>query len=312
MLNNTLVYPVGDRPKASSVHDQVQIALAIADETLLRSLLVDSMPAIVPPHQIGTITSEIGVSVEAQAVADGILQFDWISCVLANPQRQVEHTDAADTASKSRYPGNWDYTKDYAKFTQCESEMRMLGHNISWAQALAILTHAGFSHREAHDILYLPCAGWYKSWWYALDEYGEFTIPFYRLIRTRRFADGTFTLQYKDYFAQDKPSCFSSIKQKVLVHIATDQSSFSQTLHQVNYLRKQLSIERAILIGDQISEFEARGFISQGISIYTAHDLIWSTQSDCTLCANRNCPMNGLTDSPVTTCKRFVLEDWSD
>lgn len=308
MFNQTLTYSVSDRPKVNSVSDQIQVALAIADETILKSLLVDSVPSISAPHRIGTVHSSVGVPIETHEVADGVLQFESISCILASSQSEVEQAIAANSYATGAHTRR----NEYAKLTQCESETRVLGQNISLAQALGILSHAGFMPHQVQEILYLPNEAWHKTWWYALDDFGDFTVPFRRLIRTRRFADGTFTIQYKDYFAQDKPPCFKGKTQNVLIDVALGDLSFSYRLRKINYLRQHLGIEKAILICDYLSDLEAQGFISQGISIYSVEDVMLPTQSDCGLCVNRECPMNGRRDSPVLTCRRFCLEDWHD
>ncbi len=311
MISNTLVHPISDRPVTdhpieASIADQMELALAIADEATLTSLLINAIPVIVPRHQVGAITSVVGVPVDAHEAAHGIIQFDHISCVLAESQADVEQliTHLCAISNRSR-------SLEYAQLTQCESETRSLGQNMSLAEALAILIHAGFTHPEAYDILYLPYEAWHKTWWYTLDDSGNYTIPFRRLIRTRRFADGTFTLQYKDYFAQDKPPCFTSTEQKVLVEVASSQG-FAHTLQRINYMRQQLDITQVLLMCDHLSELEAQGFIRQGISLYGADDLILPTQPDCIICANRDCPMNGRPDSPVLTCRRFCLDNWQD
>lgn len=306
MLSNTLVYSINDRPNESSLSDQIQIALAIADEDLLSRLLAHSVPAIAPRHQIGGVSSKVGVPVDAQEMAHGIIQFEHVNCVLADSQADVEQlvTQLCSMSHRSR-------SAEYAKLTQCESETRSLGQNMSLAQALSVLTYAGFDSHEAYDILYLPYEAWHKTWWYALDDIGRYTIPFRRFIRTRRFADGTFTLQYKDYFAQDKPPCFKSTEHEVLVEVASE-AGFAHTLGRINYMRQRLGVSHVVLMCDRLSELEAQGFIRQGISLYGIDELVLPTQPDCVICANRDCPMNGRPDSPVLTCRRFCLDAWQE
>ncbi len=135
-----------------------------------------------------------------------------------------------------------------------------------------------------------------------------FTLPFLRQMRTMRYPDGTFTIQYKDFFEQDNPECFTGLMQKVLVMIKPDTQSFSETLRQINYQRDALGIVRVVLICNTISELEAQGLINQGISVYPAVELILPTQSDCIHCGRKECAMNGTNDSPVALCYGFLPE----
>jgi predicted CopG family antitoxin len=305
MSNPALLNPADTLSSSTSMHDQVQIALAIADEPLLRSLLVHCTPAIAPYHQIGSITSSIGVPIESKKSVDGVLSFELVRCVLAPPD-QIDQSFKTTGPQTDRDRNQ--KQREYARLTRCESETHILGQTISLAQALTMLSHVGFSSQQVEAILNLPYEAWHKSWWYTLDVEGGFTVPFLRLIRTLRYTDGTFTIQYKDYFGQEKPACFKSQEQKVLVEIKTERQSFSKTLEKINYSRKKLGITRAILICDRLSDLEARGFISQGISLYTASELILPTQANCSLCVNTACLLSGQTSSPVVMCRQFCLE----
>jgi hypothetical protein len=308
MSHPALSYPLHEQQVATSLHDQVQIALAIADTTLLTSLLVNCTPPIAPRHRIGTmIDSQIGVPLEAKKAVDGVLHFEEIHCVLADAPPNLEKAGSSETWN----PWNGNH-REYAKLTRCESETHVLGQNISQGQAASLLAHAGFSGKQVEEILRLPSEGHHKSWWYMLGDEGGFTIPFHRLIRTLRYPDGRLTIQYKDYFAQDKPPCFKSQDHKVLVEIQTERHSFHKTLEKINYSRQRLGIHKAIVISDRLSELEARGLISQGISIYSASDLLLPAQADCTTCATKGCPLNGVTNSPVIMCHQFCVEAESD
>jgi hypothetical protein len=282
------------------LHDRVQIALAIADPILLKSLLTDCTPPIAPSHQIGGISTQIGIPVESRKAIDGIIRFESIRCVLA---------DAADWAQGVlKYSHSVGNDRGYLDLNRCATELSTLGQTVSLSQAIALLAQAEFSSDQIHAILNMPQDAWYKSGWFALDAIGGFTIPFQRLMRTRHYANGTLTLQYKDFFAEDKPPCFKSQDQQVLVEIGTDLHSFRKTLEKINYARQQLGIAKALLICNQISELEAQGYISQGISIYAAHEVVLPTHANCLDCAMDNCPMQGNPDSPVTQCQRFCLE----
>ncbi len=285
-----------------STRDHVQIALAIADTQALKSLLVDCTPPLAQAHHIGPITSKIGIPVESRKTVDGVIQFESLSCILVDSPAEIEEKVAATTEPQLRQ-------REYLKLTRCESDIQTLGHALTLAQTLAILAQSGFSDEQAYKIVNLPTEAWHKTWWYDLDTEGNFTVPFLRMIRTLRYPDGTFTLQYRDHFAQDKPRCFTSQSHKVMVEIRTDTQTFHKTLERINISREQLGIEKALLICNGISELEARGFMSQGISIYTTQrSVTLTTRSDCTVCANLACPMNGRNDSPVLTCHQFCFD----
>ena len=86
MPNNPLFHPINEKARTVSVRDQIQMALAIADLKLLHNLLTQCIPAIIPPERIGAVASEVGVTLGDRAVADGILHFEAIHCVLAQVQ----------------------------------------------------------------------------------------------------------------------------------------------------------------------------------------------------------------------------------
>ncbi len=301
MTQEALTHSVGNRQTAITARDRVQIALAIADENLLKSLLVHCTPALVPPHILGSVTAAVGVPVEAHRTVDGVISYETVDCVLAESPAEIEERVAATVDPKL-------LRREFLKLTRCESETCTLGHGLRLAQAIALLERSGFPPEQIDAIINIPTEAWHKSWWYTLDDAGDYTVPFLRLMRTLRYPDGSLTLQYKDYFAQDKPVTFSARQHKVLIEIRTDSHSFRKTLERINLSRSQLGIHRALLIADQLSELEAQAFISQGISVYTANEVVLHTESDCTRCANRDCPLNGSKDSPVMMCRRFCLD----
>jgi bacterioferritin-associated ferredoxin len=186
--------------------------------------------------------------------------------------------------------------------------LQTLAQNLPLAPAIALLSNCGFSSPWIEEILRLPHYAWHKSWWYALDRNGEFTLPFLRYIRTLHYPDGTITLQYKDFFEYEKPDCFTSQLQTVLVVIRLEVQGFGETLQRINRQRADLSTQRAILICNTISELEAQAFISQGISVYPAMDLALPAQANCQHCGCKECPMNGFTESLVATCYGYTLE----
>ncbi len=309
--NEASVIPlIGDRsrhsahPPEHSPAEQVRLALAIADEDLLRSLLAKSTLPIAEAHRMDRVTSKVGIRVDTHLTLDAILEFDDIRCVLAESEAEIERNlGLCDKSAPERQ-------RELARLTQCRTDLQTFAHHTTTVQTISLLARAGFTRCHIQNILHLPNDAWNKSWWYALDDNGNFSLPFHRMMRTRRYADGTFTLQYRDFFSQEKPPCFKSEQQQVLVAIRERSQGFSELLSSINYGRAELGIERAILIGDRFSELEVRGFMSQGVSLYAASDFVLPTRADCSVCAQHDCPMNHRDDSPVTTCRNFCFGEW--
>ena len=299
MVHNPLFHQVNRQVRAVDMRDQIQMALAIADASLLKSLLTNCMPALTEAALIGNITTEVGIPVGEHQSADGILLFESIRCVLAEGFiSEISGTRQQQIRA----------SKELARFTQHESEMQTLGQNLSLAPAIALLANAGFAPEQVNEILRLPHYAWHKSWWYAIDADGKFTIPFLRYIRAFHYPDGTITLQYKDFFEHDKPRSFTSEVQKVLIATRPADQGFAETLKHINHQREVLGIQRAMLICNLISELEAQAFMRQGISIYPARDFLTPTQASCIYCDRRECPLNGRSDSPVMQCRGFLIE----
>ena len=300
MANPVLTLTEFEPQCSQSLHDEIQLALAIADEPVLRSLLVDATPIIAPPHRIGSVTAEIGVpGLDSDRAIDGILRFEAIHCVLASTQ--PEDGGAPTINSQPRL-------RDYSSLTRCRSELYTLAQDVPLSQAIALLNQAGFDPKQVRTILHLPHDAWHKTWWYTLDAAGYLTVPFQRFIRTRQYADGAVTLQYKDYYAEERPLCFKSKDHRTPVIIKSECHGFRETLEKINQAREQLDARQAILISDMLSGLEAQGFIRQGVSLYTAQALRLPVRANCAVCANLSCPMKGRSDSPVMTCAHFSLE----
>ena len=94
----------------------------------------------------------------------------------------------------------------------------------------------------------------------------------------------------------------------MLVEILSAPHQFAATLAKINRARQQLNTPHALLICNQISDLEARGFISQGISLYAAQEIALPVQANCLHCATAGCMMQGNPDSPVLLCQRFCLD----
>jgi hypothetical protein len=308
IVDQSLVHHTRDRQEeyrsSDTVHsriDQVQIALAIADESMLKSLLTDCLQTIAPLHQIGTISSTIGVRTPSGETTDAVLTFDQIHCIPSESDLNTQPFWPCDGKSAT------ECEREFAWLTRCTSGLQTAVHHASLSDTLTALTSARLSPSQIHTILNLPRDAWHKTWWYGLDEYGNFTIPFHRWMRMRQHPDGSLTIQYKDYYSDTKPQCFSSQQQQVVVAIHQENESFSGVLSAINARREQLGIPYALLICDRLSELEARGFLSQHVSLYTASDLSVYAHADCMICVNRECPMNHQADSPVVTCRQFCL-----
>lgn len=283
----------------SAPHDQMRLALAIADSEHLKSLLADCTPALASYPHIHAIRANVSVPISEKKVVDAILQFEEVRCVLV----EGSPFDRYGTPTSPLLQG-----MTLAELTRCESEMQTLASGLSLAQAIALLTQAGFSSPQVNDIIHLPSEAWHKSWWASQDAAGAFSVPFLRTLRTRRYIDGTLTLQYRDYFPQDKPPCFTSQSRQVVVAIASSSQRFSKTLEHINRCRDHCQIKQALLICDSISDLEAQGLVNQGISIYATQSLRFPVPSNCAQCANGQCPMQGRANSPIVTCRQFSRE----
>lgn len=287
---------------AVSCLEQVQMALAIADQSRLRSLLFSSQPSLMPVHQVGSVTVQIGVPLEQRAVAiDAILDYEAIQCILTDTwQVGAAKAEAGGKAQSphSRY-------RTYESLTHYHSDLQTLGENMALSQAIALLSHAGFNAEQVTTILHLPQTAWHKSWWYMLDEMGDFTVPFQRHLRTRRFADGTYSLQYRDYYPQTCPPCFKSQPRRVPLLIKVAQTSFWEALKILNQAREALETQQAIVICENLSDLELQGYVHQGISVYSSEQLAPQAAMRCDRCANSHCPLCGNSDSPVTACVNF-------
>jgi len=300
VVQNPLFHPTNEPARTANVRDQIQMALAIADSTLLKSLLVNCLPAIATPFHIGSVSSQVSIPIKDHPSADGIVQYEAIHCVLSDSRPQLE-----------QFPSNSGWTKDskeLTRITQHESELHTLVQNLPLAPVISLLSNTGFQQTQIQDILRLPHYAWHKSWWHAIDPEGNFTIPFLRCIRTFHYPDGTLTLQYKDFFEQEKPDCFTTLPQKVLIAIRSDTHGFAETLQQLNRQRDALGVAKAILVCQIASELEMQAFIKQSISLYPGTDLTLPIQSNCQICARYECPMNHRLDSPVVMCRGFLVE----
>jgi hypothetical protein len=275
-----------------------QLALAVADDSFLRSLLTDSLPAIAHPHEIGTVAVEIGVPLaqgsgpQGQGRIDAVLTFEHINCVLAGSYPEAPLPEVSSH-------------REYQAITPCHSDLATLAQNLSLAEAEALLARSGFEPVEIQHILNLPSEGWHKSWWYSLNADGGLSVPFQRHMRSRCFADGTVTLQFKDHYAQQRPEGFRSQPQKLPVVVHAPQASFCDNLTHINLSRQALGTPQAILIADNLSELEVEGYLRQNVSLYRQRSLEYLLNANCRSCAQAQCPLQGVDSSPVLACRSF-------
>ncbi|MBW4462954.1 MAG: hypothetical protein KME47_22360 [Nodosilinea sp. WJT8-NPBG4] len=295
MVSSPLAQPFQRAQSGSSLSAaDPQLALAVADDVFLRSLLTESLPAIAHPHEIGAVTVEVGVPlINSQGRIDAVLTFEHINCVLAG-----SYPDAPPLPDVHNH-------REYQAITPCHSDLATLAQNVSLTEAEALLARSGFDPDEVQHILNLPSQGWHKSWWYSLAPDGFLTVPFQRHIRSRCYADGTVTLQFKDHYAQQRPEGFRSQPQKLPVVVHSPQASFCDNLAVINLSRQALATPQAILIADDLSELEVEGYIRQNVSLYRQRSLEYLLNANCRSCGQTKCPLQGVDSSPVLACRSF-------
>lgn len=281
------------------------MALAIADPLALKSLLVNCLPPLANPACLGSITSEVGIPLRDRGMADGVVQYEVMRCVLV----ATRGGSGASSRTGSRVPYGQRGDRDEGdRLTQHESELQTLVQNLPLAPTIAVLSNAGFQPEQIQDILRLPHYAWHKSWWHTIATDGSVAELFLRCLRTFHYPDGSITLQYKDFFAAIKPECFTSVTHKVLIVLRSPQQGFAETLQQVNRQREALGLVEAILVCDRASDLEIQAFTRQGIHLYPIARLIRPIQSSCAQCGQQACPLHHQSDSPVVMCRNFLLE----
>lgn len=272
--------------------DQVQLLLAIANAELLRSLLTQSTPVIAHSHQIGQIRISIGAPPEQPEIdiLDAVLEYEHLGCALA------EGAPPIDVQS----------LRDYRYLTRCQSALKTLAWRVNLSDAIALLSHGGFQEAQIQRILQLPWDGWHRSWWDTFDPEGRLGLPFQRWFRTRCYGDGTYTLQYRDFYAQDAPPCFRGVWRQVPLRAAQPEEGFGSTLASLKRARYCLDTDRSLLLTHQATSLEVEGYIRQGISLYPLHDLWCSEQTLCQRCDRHVCPINREHNIPVTQCRNYL------
>ena len=272
--------------------NQVQLTLAVADGEMLRSLLVDSTPAIAQLHQVGQIRISIGPPAKAKGLesVDAVLEYEHLWCLLSE--------GAPSTSPAS--------VRDYQYLTRCQSELKTLAWRVNLSEVIALLSHAGFSEEQIQRILLLPWDGWHRSWWDTFDSQGQLGLPFQRWFRTRCYGDGTYTLQYRDHYPQDAPRCFRGVWQQVPIMIAHSRHQFGDLLTNLRKAQHALKAERCLLLADALTELEAEGYMRQGVSLYPLKQAPIPAPTLCRHCDRHQCPMSDHPNSPVMNCRDYI------
>ena len=272
--------------------NQVQLDLALANEDMLKSLLVDCSPAIARPHQIDQIRIAIGppASTEGLEHIDAVIEYEQVWC--------MPSTGA---------PSGEDFSvRDLQSLTRCQSDLKTLAWRVNLSEAIALLQHGGFDEDQIQRILQLPYEGWHRSWWDTLEPSGHLGLPFQRWFRTRCYSDGTYTLQYTDHYAQDAPRCFRGVWQQVPLMISHHSGQFGEILTGLRKAKHALKTDRCLLLTDQLTELETEGYIRQGVSLYPLHQSAEPEQSLCQRCDRIQCPMSDRADTPILNCKAYI------
>jgi hypothetical protein len=92
MLNSPLVSLRHTHGKhVSDYQEKTQLALAVADETFLRELLTESLPAVAHPHEIRALTIDVGMPLPTVDFGrvDALIKFEQVKCVLAGSTSDV-------------------------------------------------------------------------------------------------------------------------------------------------------------------------------------------------------------------------------
>lgn len=233
----------------------LQLALAIANESTLKSLLCHCTPALATPPQVGQVEIQVGVPLLSQdRPLDALLRFEQVHCRLCGAPAEPIDPLIAQTA--------------YQEPTPYHSCLKTLAYQVSPEGAIATLSHAGFSPSQVQAILHLPSQAWHKSWWWQLDQQGVPQHPFRRWIRLRCHPNGSVTLQYQDHAAHVLPDCFYSEAHQVPLTIRSAARSFAATLAFLNQARMDFNTPYALLITGPLSAMEAEGFMRQAVSLY--------------------------------------------
>jgi hypothetical protein len=233
-------YPGHEKRKTTPIHDQIQIALALADQQTLVNLLVNSKPFIVSFDESLTRDKSLREVAKFELYEKGKKPEEWT----------IKRADVQ--------PFYWE------KIT-CKMEVPVSKKNY----AVDCVIKYGYQQKVEIELVH-HSSGEMLSYNWSMGQSGE-----------------------------------------ILVEIKTEIQSWADTLRQIKRYQTELRIPRAILVCDTLTELEAQGFMSQGVSIYPATYLTLPIYADCSICVNGSCPMSGTQNSPVTMCRGFdTIDEW--
>lgn len=271
--------------------NQVQLTLAIANAEMLRSLIAQSRPALAHSHQIGQLRVSVGTPPNTKGLEaiDAVVEYEHIYCMV----------------SEGAPAGDEQPMRDYRYLTRCQSDLKTLAWRTSLSDAIALLSHGGFDEEQIQKILQLPWDGWYRSWWDTFDSEGHLSLPFQRWFRTRCYGDGTYTLQYRDFYAQDAPPCFRAVWRQIPVMMVHSGDSFGEVLTTLKQARHALGTPRALLLAVNLTDLETEAYMRQGVSLYSLNQPSALELSLCQQCVRLRCPMHQQ-HTPITSCRDYV------
>lgn len=241
-------------PPAPVDRHQLEMLLAIASDSQRRSLLTDCTPPIIASPQLGTVELHLGVpNGRGQAIGDGVLVYEEITCQLAWPNLQ---------------PGDRPWLTQNTALTPRQSALQTLAWRVPLGEAIALLTYGGFPEAQIDHLLHLPWDGWHRSWWYPLTPEGPGPTPFRRHLRVRPHPEGTYILQYQDHYHQVAPPCFRSQWHPVPILIHQPHQSLGEHLLRLHQAQQDSQSTHTLLLASALSPLEETAFNQQGIPQY--------------------------------------------
>lgn len=276
MAKSSMSYSGHEGRKTTPIHDQIQIALAVADEAKLKSLVANCYPPILPWNCITRISSRVGVPVQYKQAADGVISFEGTIC----EQKELSDSNVAQMAGQyiEDFKRNRDdycllkgfFTRTRVIYGPCEPSLEGVRGYLKELECSSM----AISNTLQISVKWLDSNS--TSPVYEIDcsvktDAGKESVK--RLIKICECPD-IFVILYQDFVFPQCPVIFQNTRSRILVEIKTEIQSFGEVVEQINRYREKLCIQKAILICDTVSDLEAEGFISQGISIYPATDLV--------------------------------------
>lgn len=276
MAKHSMSYPGHEGRKTTPIHDQLQIALAVADEAKLKSLVANCYPPILPWNCITRISSRVGVPVQYKQAADGVISFEGTVC----EQKELSDSEVANMAGQyiKDFQRNRDdycllrgfFTKTRVIYEPCEPSLEGVCGYLKELECSSIaisntlqMSVEWLDSNSTEPVYEINCS--------VKTDAGKESVK--RLIK---ICDGpdSFVILCQDFVSPQCPVIFRNTHSRILVEIKTEIQSFGEVVEQINRYREKLGIQKAILICDTVSDLEAKGFISQEISIYPAKDFV--------------------------------------